>query len=64
MEQRAVQEANAEGDERFWGAMHDMGTASVEEHKALIARAETKIAERAPKAAEAGEAGSGRQGSP
>jgi hypothetical protein len=54
-EQRAIQEANAEGDERFWGAMHDMGTASVEEHKALIARAETKIAERAAGAAEAGE---------
>ena len=46
-EQRAIQEANAEGDERFWGAMRDMGTASVEEHKALIARAETKIAEHA-----------------
>ena len=54
-EQRAIQEANAEGDEQFWGAMRDMGTASVEEHKALIARAETKIAEHAPKAAEAGE---------
>jgi hypothetical protein len=35
--------------------MHDMGTASVEEHRALIARAETKIAEQAPMAAEAGE---------
>jgi hypothetical protein len=54
-EQRAIQEANAEGDERFWGAMRDMGTANVEEHKALIARAETKIAEHAPKAAEAEE---------
>ena len=54
-EQRAIQEANAEGDERFWGAMRDMGTASVEEHKALISRAETTIAEHAPKAAEAGE---------
>ena len=37
------------------GAMRDMGIASVEEHRALIARAETKIAEQAPKAAEAGE---------
>ena len=44
-EQRAIQEANAEGDEQFWEAMRDMGTASVEEHKALIARAEAKIAE-------------------
>ena len=35
--------------------MRDMGTANVEEHKALISRAETTIAERAPKAAEAGE---------
>jgi hypothetical protein len=62
-EQRAIQEANAEGDERFWGAMRDMGAASIAEHKALIARAETMIAERAPKAAEAGER-AGRQGSP
>ena len=54
-EQCAVQEENFKGDERFWEAMRDMGTASVEEHKALIARAETKIAEHAPKAAEAGE---------
>ena len=54
-EQRTVQEENAEGDERFWEAMRDMGTASVEEHRALIARTETKIAEHAPKAAEAGE---------
>ena len=62
-EQRAIQEANAEGDERFLGAMRDMGAASIAEHKALIARAETMIAERAPKAAEAGER-AGRQGSP
>jgi hypothetical protein len=54
-EQRAIQEANAEGDERFWDAMHDMGTASVDECRALISRAETTIAEHAPKAAEAGE---------
>ena len=31
-----------------------MGTASVEEHKAVIARAETKIAEAAQRAAELG----------
>ena len=54
-EQRAIQEANAEGDERFWDAMRDIGASSVEEHKALIARAETMIAEHAPRAAEAGE---------
>jgi hypothetical protein len=54
-EQRAVQEANAEGDGRFWEAMRDMGTASVEEHKALISAAEARIAEQTPKAAKAGE---------
>ena len=54
-EQRAIQEANAEDDERFWDAMRDIGASSVEGHKALIALAETKIAEYAPKAAEAGE---------
>ena len=41
--------------ERCWGAMRDMGTASVEEHKALISRAETTIARDAPRVAEAGE---------
>jgi hypothetical protein len=54
-EQRAIQEANAEDDERFWDAMRDIGAASVEGHKALIARAETKIAEHAAGAAKAGE---------
>ena len=54
-EQRTVQEENAKGDERFWEAMRDMGTARVEEHKALIAQAEARIAEHAPRAAEAGE---------
>ena len=54
-EQLAIQEANAEGDERFWEAMRDMQTASVGQHKTLIARAETAIAEHASKAAEAGE---------
>jgi hypothetical protein len=54
-EQRAIQEANAEGDERFWGAMRDIGTASVKEHKVLNSRAEIKIAEHAAGAAEAGE---------
>ena len=54
-EQRAIQKANSEDDERFWGAMRDMRTASVEEHRALIARAQMKIAEHATTAAEAGE---------
>ena len=53
-ERRAIQEANVEGDERFWGAMRDMGTASIEGHKALISSVETKIAEQAPRVAEAG----------
>ena len=44
-----------EGDERFWDAMRDIGASSVEGHKALISRAETRIAEQAAKAAEAGE---------
>ena len=56
-EQRAIQEANAEGDERFWEAMRDIGASSIEEHKALIARAETKIAKHAAGAAKAGERG-------
>ena len=41
-EQQTVQEENAKGDEGFWEAMRDMGIAGVEEHRALIARAETK----------------------
>ncbi len=54
-EQRAIQEENAKDDERFWDSMRDMNAASVEEHKALIATAETKIAELAPRAEEAAE---------
>ena len=54
-EQRAVQEENAKDDERFWEAVRDTGTASVEEHKALISTAETRITEHAASAAEAGE---------
>ena len=54
-EQRAIQEANAEDDERFWDAMRDIGASSVEGHKALIARAEAVIAKEAPRVAEAGE---------
>jgi hypothetical protein len=54
-EQRAVQEANAEGDERFWDAMRDIGASSLEGHKALIARAEAVIAKEGPRVAEAAE---------
>jgi hypothetical protein len=54
-EQRATQEENAKGDERFWDAMRDIGASSVESHKALIARAEAVIAKEAPRVAEAGE---------
>ena len=54
-EQRAIQEANAKDDERFWDAMRDIGASSVEGHKALIARAEAVIAKEAPRVAEAGE---------
>ncbi len=54
-EQGAVQEENFKDDERFWETMRDMGAASVEEHKALIARAETKIAEETPRVADADE---------
>jgi hypothetical protein len=50
-----VQVANTEDDERFWGAMRDLGASSVEGHKALIARAEAVIAKEAPRVAEAGE---------
>ena len=63
-EQRAIQEANAEGDERFWEAMRDMGTASVEEHKALIARAETEGRRAHGGGGGSRPAGSGRQASP
>jgi hypothetical protein len=54
-EQRAVQEENAKDDERFWDAMRDIGASNVEGHKALIARAETKIAEETPRVADADE---------
>jgi uncharacterized membrane protein len=54
-EQRSIQEINAKDDERFWEAMRDMRTASVEEHKAVIARVEARISKDAPRLAEAGE---------
>jgi hypothetical protein len=63
-EQRTVQEENAKGDEGFWEAMRDMGIASVEEHRALIARAETKDRRAGAQGGGSGGAGSGSQGSP
>lgn len=54
-DQRAIQTENAEDDERFWDTVHDMNASTIAEHKALIATAETKIAELAPKAREAAE---------
>ncbi len=55
-EQRAIQEENAKDDERFWDSMHDMNASTIAEHKALIANAETKIAEAEAEAAKAAEA--------
>ena len=54
-DQRAVQEENAKDDERFWDTMHDMNASTIAEHKALIAKAEAKIADLAPAAANAAE---------
>jgi septal ring factor EnvC (AmiA/AmiB activator) len=54
-EQRAIQEENAKHDERFWGTMRDLNASSIQEHRALIARAEAKIAEQEPEVAKAAE---------
>ncbi len=54
-EQRTIQEQNAKDDERFWDRMHDMNVSTIEGHKALIATAETKIAELTPRVAESAE---------
>jgi hypothetical protein len=54
-DQRAIQEENAKDDEQFWETMHGVNVSTIAEHKALIAKAETKIAELAPKAEEAAE---------
>jgi hypothetical protein len=43
-EQRALQLANAEADERFWSVMHDMNQEKVDGTKALIATAQGAIA--------------------
>ena len=55
-EQRALQEENAEAGEQFWDTVRDVGASTIEGHKALIATAETAIAETAPMVAEADEA--------
>ena len=54
-EQRAIQEENAKDDERFWDTMRDLNVSTVEEHKALVAMAETKIAEAEAEAAKSAE---------
>jgi hypothetical protein len=54
-DQRVVQEENAEADERFWSSMHGLNAASAEEHKALIASAESKLREHESAAADAAE---------
>jgi hypothetical protein len=54
-EQRAIQEENAKDDELFWDALHDLNASDIESQKQLIARAEAKIAEQKPLAAQAGE---------
>jgi hypothetical protein len=52
-EQRALQRENFVDDEKFWDTMSGLGAASVEEHKALIAIANKKIAEHEAGAAKA-----------
>jgi hypothetical protein len=54
-EQRAIQEENAKDDELFWDALHDLNASDIEGQKLLIARAEAKLAEQKPLAAQAGE---------
>jgi hypothetical protein len=54
-EQRALQEENAKGDERFWEAMEGMAAGQIEGTKALIATADKKIAELTPQAVRAAE---------
>jgi hypothetical protein len=41
---RSVQDESFEGDERFWGTLEDLNARDIENHKALIALAEAKIA--------------------
>jgi len=43
-EQRALQLDNAKADARFWSSLADMHAATAEDHKRLIAKAETKAA--------------------
>ena len=44
-EQRAIQLENAEDEQQFWGAMHDMNSATAEDSIRLIALAEAKLNE-------------------
>ena len=54
-EQRAIQEENAKGDERFWDTLRDLNASSIEGRKALIAEAEAENAEQALLVAQAAE---------
>ena len=54
-EQRSIQEENAKDDERFWDTMRDLNASHIEGHKALVAKAEAKIAEMVPEVAKAAE---------
>jgi len=54
-EQRAIQEENAKDDERFWDTLRDLNASSIEDRKALIAKAEAENAEQARQVAQAAE---------
>ena len=52
-DQRAIQEEDANDDERFWDLMRDLGEASIQGHKEMIATFEAAIAEQTPLVADA-----------
>jgi hypothetical protein len=54
-EQRAIQEENAKGDERFWEALRGLNASHIESYRGHIALAETKIAEMEPEVVRAAE---------
>jgi hypothetical protein len=54
-EQRAIQEANAKDDERFWDAMRDISVSNIEGHKRVIASSAAIIARETQAATEAAE---------
>lgn len=55
-DQRAIQEENAKDDERFWNTMRNLNASTVDDHKRLVAEAETTIAKAEAEAARAAEA--------